>query len=99
LIRTESSSFHLANSLTLTDLEAQTQAGIFQPIAPDAALQHLPSVTLSVTPAQKWCQGQRVSLTVNISGMVRVYEEETRFLGIGQLQDEVLIPQMVFEPI
>ncbi|WP_341527901.1 tRNA pseudouridine(55) synthase TruB [Nostoc sp. UHCC 0302] len=99
LIRTESSGFHLANSLTLTDLETQTQAGTFQPVAPDAALQHLPSVTLSATPAQKWCQGQRVSLNLNISGIVRVYEEETRFLGIGQLQDEVLIPQMVFEPI
>ncbi len=99
LIRTESSGFHLTESLTLTDLEAQLQAGTFQPICADAPLQYLSSVTLPLTAAQKWCQGQRISLTFDVSGIVRVYDEETRFLGIGQLQDEVLIPQMVFEPI
>ncbi|MFW9260658.1 tRNA pseudouridine(55) synthase TruB [Nostoc sp. CALU 546] len=99
LIRTQSSGFDLADSLTLSDLETKLQAGAFQPLAPDAALQHLLSVTLPATSAQKWCQGQRVSLNSDITGMVRVYEEETRFLGVGELQDEVLIPQMVFEPI
>ncbi|MHC0066970.1 tRNA pseudouridine(55) synthase TruB [Nostoc sp. UIC 10890] len=99
LIRTQSSGFDLTDSLTLSDLETKLQAGTFQPFAPDAALQHLLSVTLPATSAQKWCQGQRVSLNSDITGMVRVYEEETRFLGVGELQDEVLIPQMVFEPI
>ncbi|WP_392533197.1 tRNA pseudouridine(55) synthase TruB [Nostoc sp. C117] len=99
LIRTESSGFQLTDSLTLTDLEAQLQAGTFQPILADAALQHLSSVTVPIIAAQKWCQGQRISLTFDVSGIVRVYDEETRFLGIGQLEDEVLIPQMVFEPI
>ncbi|MEH2267625.1 MAG: tRNA pseudouridine(55) synthase TruB, partial [Nostoc sp.] len=99
LIRTQSSGFDLTDSLTLTDLETKLQAGTFQPLAPDQALQHLLSVTLPATSAQKWCQGQRVSLNSDVSGIVRVYEEETRFLGVGQLQDEVLIPQMVFEPI
>jgi tRNA pseudouridine55 synthase len=99
LIRTESSGFGLSDSLTLTDLEAQLQAGTFQPVCPDAALQHLSSVTLPAASAQKWCQGQRISLTFDVPEIVRVYDEETRFLGIGQLQDEVLIPQMVFEPI
>ncbi|MCF2145336.1 tRNA pseudouridine(55) synthase TruB [Desmonostoc muscorum LEGE 12446] len=99
LIRTESSGFHLTDSLTLTDLETQLQSGIFQPISPDAPLQYLSSVTLPLTSAQKWCQGQRISLTFDVSGIVRVYDEETRFLGIGELQNEVLIPQMVFESI
>ncbi|MBW4675395.1 MAG: tRNA pseudouridine(55) synthase TruB [Desmonostoc geniculatum HA4340-LM1] len=99
LIRTESSGFHLTDSLTLTDLETQLQAGTFQPISPDAPLQHLASVILPLTAAQKWCQGQRISLTFDVSGIVRVYDQETRFLGIGELQNEVLIPQMVFEPI
>ncbi|MBD2409941.1 tRNA pseudouridine(55) synthase TruB [Nostoc calcicola FACHB-389] len=99
LIRTESSGFHLTDSLTLTDLETQLQAGTFQPISVDAPLQYLSSVTLPLTSAQKWCQGQRISLTFDVSGIVRVYDEETRFLGIGELQDEVLIPLMVFEPI
>ncbi|MEH1967838.1 tRNA pseudouridine(55) synthase TruB [Nostoc sp.] len=99
LIRTQSSGFDLTDSLTLTDLETKLESGIFQPLAPDTALQHLLSVTLPATSAQKWCQGQRVSLISDVTGIVRVYEEETRFLGVGQLQDEVLIPQMVFEPI
>ena len=99
LIRTQSSGFDLADSLTLTDLETKLQAGTFQPICPDVALQHLSSVALPATSAQKWCQGRRISLTFDVSEIVRVYDEETRFLGIGQLQDEMLIPQMVFEPI
>ncbi len=99
LIRTQSSGFDLTDSLTFTDLETKLQGGTFQPLTPDAALQHLLSVTLPATSAQKWCQGQRVSLNSDVTGIVRVYQEETRFLGVGQLQDEVLIPQMVFEPI
>ncbi|MEH1917550.1 tRNA pseudouridine(55) synthase TruB [Nostoc sp.] len=99
LIRTQSSGFDLTDSLTFTDLEAKLQGGIFQPLAPDASLQHLSSVTLPAISAQKWCQGQRVSLNSEVNEIVRVYQEETRFLGVGQLQDEVLIPQMVFEPI
>lgn len=99
LIRTKSSGFDLTDSLTLTDLEAKLQAGTFESVSPDAALQHLSPVTLPVTSAQKWCQGQRISLTFDISKIVRVYDEETRFLGIGQLENEALIPQMVYEPI
>ncbi|MBN4003620.1 tRNA pseudouridine(55) synthase TruB [Nostoc sp. LPT] len=99
LIRTQSSGFDLTDSLTFTDLETKLQGGTFQPLAPDAALQHLLYVTLPAISAQKWRQGQRVSLNSDITGIVRVYQEETRFLGVGQLQDEVLIPQMVFEPI
>jgi tRNA pseudouridine55 synthase len=99
LTRTQSSSFQLENSLTLTDLETQIQTGTFQPILPDAALEKLPSVNLPGTFAKKWCQGQQVPVDLDILGIVRVYEQETRFLGIGQLQNHVLIPQMVFEPI
>lgn len=99
LTRTESSGFNLTDSLTLTDLEAQLQAGIFNPTLPDAPLQHLPSETLPATSAQKWCQGQQIPINLDFSGIVRVYSEETRFLGIGQLENGVLIPQMVFEPI
>lgn len=102
LTRTKSSGFHLANSLTLTDLEAQLQAGTFQPILPDTALE-LPSLILPPTPALKWCQGQRIPITVSDAGMFRVYHEDGRFLGIGQAVNlngaELLIPEMVFEQL
>ncbi|MEH2002169.1 MAG: tRNA pseudouridine(55) synthase TruB [Nostoc sp.] len=99
LIRTQSSGFDLTDSLTLTDLETKLQAETFQPLIPDVALKHMSSVTLPATSALKWCQGQQIPLTFDISEIVRVYDQETRFLGIGQLQDEALIPQMVYEPI
>ncbi|YAF95474.1 MAG: tRNA pseudouridine(55) synthase TruB [Nodularia sp. CChRGM 3473] len=95
LIRTHSSGFNLTDSLTLSDLEAQIQAGIFQPSIPDIALQHLPLVTLPAISAQKWCQGQKIPCTLDTSEIVRVYDEETGFLGIGKLQNDLLIPTMV----
>jgi tRNA pseudouridine55 synthase len=98
LTRTQSSGFNLADSLTLDELEAQLQTNTFQPTPPDAALQHLPSVTLPSISAKKWCQGQRITLNLEITGNVRVYETQSRFLGIGELQADVLIPEMVFEP-
>ncbi|MDB9372268.1 tRNA pseudouridine(55) synthase TruB [Nodularia sphaerocarpa] len=97
LIRTASSGFHLTDSLTLTDLETQIQAGTFQPSHPDIALQHLPSVTLPAISAQKWCQGQKIPITLDFSGITRVYNQETCLLGIGKLQDSVLIPTTVLK--
>ncbi|CEJ45698.1 tRNA pseudouridine(55) synthase TruB [Umezakia ovalisporum] len=95
LIRTESGGFQLIDSLTLTDLETQLQAGTFQPSVPDVALQHLPSVTLPAIPAQKWCHGQKIPLTVDFSGITRVYNQEACFLGIGKLENDALIPTTV----
>ncbi|MUG95776.1 tRNA pseudouridine(55) synthase TruB [Scytonema sp. UIC 10036] len=103
LERIASSGFHLTESITLSDLEAQLQAGTFQPMPPDSPLQHLASVTLPATFAQKWCQGQRIAVIQEISGIVRVYDEDGRFLGIGQVQystdSPLLVPEMVFEAI
>nr|WP_174762933.1 tRNA pseudouridine(55) synthase TruB [Anabaena sp. UHCC 0187] len=96
LIRTESSSFQIPDSLTFTDLETQLQTNRFQPLAPDAPLQHLVSVDLPTASAKKWCQGQKIPLNLAIPDFVRVYETETNFLGIGKLEDDLLIPQMVF---
>jgi tRNA pseudouridine55 synthase len=96
LIRTESSSFQLQTSLTFTDLTTQIQMGTFQPISPDAPLQHLKSVNLPAGLAKKWCQGQKIPLNLAIGDFVRVYETETNFLGIGKLEHDLLVPQMVF---
>ncbi|TVP61264.1 MAG: tRNA pseudouridine(55) synthase TruB [Nodularia sp. (in: Bacteria)] len=97
LVRTASSGFNLTDSLTLTDLEIQLQTGTFQPSIPDVALQHIPSVTLPAISAQKWCQGQKMPLTLDVSGIVRVYDPETCLLGIGKLEDGVLIPTTVIK--
>ncbi|WP_009632227.1 tRNA pseudouridine(55) synthase TruB [Synechocystis sp. PCC 7509] len=105
LIRTQSAGFSLSNSLTFDELTAQLQQGTFSPIAPPAALQHLPLVTLSAPVAQKWCQGQKVAgdEQILINSPVQIYREDDKFLGIGH-QEELekvlsLIPDLVYEPM
>lgn len=98
LRRTVSSGFNLQSSLSFSDLETQLQTGTFKPTTPDVALQHLPSVTLPNIPALKWCQGQKIPLTGDFSGIARVYNQETCFLGIGKLEDSLLVPTTVVTP-
>ncbi len=110
LIRTQSSGFHIADSLTLEELETHLQQGTFEPIPPTAALEHIPAVILSPTPAKAWCQGQRLKAdseqwtieTTVIPSILRVHDQEGRFLGIAQYSsstdEPLLIPKMVFEP-
>lgn len=103
LTRTQSSGFDLADSISLDELANQLAQGIWGPIPPTAALQHLSAVTLPATVAQKWSQGQRIpwhEQTDAIKTPLRVYDDSDRFLGIGYLvksEDvELLIPQIVF---
>ncbi|MFM6021696.1 MAG: tRNA pseudouridine(55) synthase TruB, partial [Dolichospermum sp.] len=56
-------------------------------------------VNLPTVSAKKWCQGQKIDLNLEIPDFVRVYETEGNFLGIGKLQDDLLIPQMVFSDL
>lgn len=105
LTRTESSGFNLADSLTFDDLETECDRGSFQPIAPATALAHIPSIILSISDANRWCQGQRISLpdAQNVTSPLQVYREEGTFLGIGEISSletaDVLIPKLVFQPI
>lgn len=98
LTRTESSGFDLENSLSFLDIENQLQTEIFKPIPPDRPLENLPFIHLEETIAQKWCQGQKVPLEVGLTDLVRVYRQHNNFLGIGKIENQILIPQMVFEP-
>ncbi|MDB9308697.1 tRNA pseudouridine(55) synthase TruB [Aphanizomenon sp. CS-733/32] len=96
LIRTQSSSFQLQTSLNFTDLATQIENSTFQPISADTPLQYLKAVILAPESAKKWCQGQKIPLNLAIDNFVRVYETETNFLGIGKLENDLLVPQMVF---
>jgi len=105
LIRTQSSGFNLADSLTLDEVEAQLQEGTFQPIPPVAALEHLAAVALLPEDAYRWCLGQRIpwhgTLPDTSTKAIRVHHEDGTFLGIGQVMPsetgQLLIPQLVFE--
>ncbi len=99
LQRTVSSGFNLADSITLNELEAKLKANEFQPMAADAPLKHLSQITLPANEARRWCQGQKISLEGQVWEIVRVYNEQRLFLGIGELKEEFLIPRMVLEAV
>ncbi|MEO1375338.1 MAG: tRNA pseudouridine(55) synthase TruB [Cyanobacteria bacterium J06635_10] len=99
LQRTASSGFNLADSITIAQLEAKLGATEFQPMAADAPLQHLSEIILAATEARRWCQGQKIIVDRQVSEITRVYDEERRFLGIGELKEELLIPRMVLEGV
>ncbi|MFP4120862.1 MAG: tRNA pseudouridine(55) synthase TruB [Coleofasciculus sp.] len=104
LIRTQSSGFKLDHSLTLEEFAAQVQAETFNPIPPEAALEHLARITLSPDEARRWCQGQRIiyqdASTDSAANIRRVHHENGTFMGITQVIEsggEVLLaPKMVF---
>lgn len=104
LIRTQSSGFALNESIALEELSDRLERETFQLLPPDTALAHLTSVTLSDEYAKRWCQGQRLphdnpAATID---PLRVYRNDTHFLGIGQfVQTEtqwILAPKIVFPP-
>lgn len=110
LIRTSSSGFNLDSSLSLEALAEQVEAGAFQPIPPQIALQHLTPITLSADQVKCWQNGQRL-LWQDISsmsppdeeaGFYRVQDETDQFLGIGHPQrmndDLRLVPKLVWKP-
>ena len=99
LQRTVSSGFNLADSITLTELEAKLEAGVFQPTVADAPLQHLSEIILPATEARRWCQGQKISVDKQVLEISRVYDEQGLFLGIGELKEQLLIPRMVLEGV
>ncbi|PSB01790.1 tRNA pseudouridine(55) synthase TruB [Merismopedia glauca] len=114
LTRTQSCGFQLADSLTFEQLETQLSTGIFTPISPATALQHLQVITLPFPEAKRWCQGQKIlaatilnesqlSKSSEVPLITKIEAEDGSFLGISQLTkldaELILIPQMVFEPV
>ena len=90
--------FQAADMLELSELEeaaAQSLATLRERLlAPDTALAALPDVTVPVADGERFSGGQafRVS-SVAPAGLVRVYGQSRRFLGVGELtQDGQLAP-------
>ncbi|WP_239651818.1 tRNA pseudouridine(55) synthase TruB [Neosynechococcus sphagnicola] len=107
LIRTESSGFPLAESLTLEALAIQVQQGEFYPLSPESALGHLPRLQLADDLAQRWCYGQRLTWNPADTGgegtdYWRIYDLAGHFLGVGQqgnvAGEQQLLPKVVLHP-
>lgn len=100
LVRTRSSGFTLENSVAIADLETRAKAGSFVPCDPSAALMHLDAIGLPGEEAKRWCQGQRIPVSGDVDTVLRVYDGEGQFLGIGRIMEgekTVLAPQVVLQ--
>ncbi|MDX2243099.1 MAG: tRNA pseudouridine(55) synthase TruB [Leptolyngbyaceae cyanobacterium bins.302] len=105
LLRTASSGFLVANSLTLEELATATQQGDLPLISPEMALAHVEMLVLRDAIARRWCLGQRIAwgdLDIEWAPTtpLRIHHESGQFLGIGQQQFRndgyVLAPEVVY---
>jgi len=70
---------------TLEGLEEAHARGVAPPLLPaDWPLRHLPQLRLGRAQAQRLAQGQRIALGAPQLARARLYDEQGRFLGIGQ---------------
>jgi tRNA pseudouridine55 synthase len=115
LLRTASSGFSLADSLTWEDVATQVEQQCFHPLPPQLALTHWPALDLPPDLARRWCQGQKIPFaamgaavpgpnTTIPRAIHRIQDQDGRFLGIGLAgvdanSVEVLVPEMVFEAV
>lgn len=94
--------FRAQDMLDLSALEAEAADGALvlqkRLMAPDTALAGFPAITLSADDGQRFSMGQALDgHDTGSSGLVRVYSDEPRFLGVGELsEDGTIAPRRVF---
>ncbi len=96
LVRTKSCGFELGASISLTQLETQAAQNEIPLIEPAIALRQMQSIELEEPFALRWCQGQLIDLAEPIeTEWVRVHGPGQSFLGVGQIDEEKLVPKVV----
>jgi len=90
LRRTLTAQYHIDQSVTLAQFEA---ASVDERIAllmpPDSAVQHLPAISLDNDSSFYLQQGQAVWRSGAVpSGLLRLYDEQQQFLGLGEQQSD-----------
>jgi tRNA pseudouridine55 synthase len=94
LRRIETAGYELADAITIEQLEEKIKGtpidalhSLLLPI--DSAIAYLPAVTLNADAAHYLMQGQAVWLSGKIPhGEIRLFDENSRFLGLGFLQED-----------
>ena len=96
LLRTEAGPFTLAQACTLEEIKA-AGAALLRPV--DACMAFIPAVSLASPDVTSFMVGRTVVLPAEAAGttgtMVRVYDEQNRFLGMGRRQANGLRPVKV----
>jgi tRNA pseudouridine55 synthase len=90
LRRTATADYQIAQAVTLEQFEAMSEEERLAALAPpDSAVHYLPAVTLDSDAVFYLLQGQAVWRSGAIpSGLLRLYNEQQVFLGLGELQDD-----------
>jgi tRNA pseudouridine55 synthase len=95
LIRTKSCGMSLDDSLTFTEILTRREDNRLELIPPRVALQHIPLLMLTPEQAQGFCQGKRLPILQEYSDLVRVEDEQEKFLGMGVVKEGVVSPKVV----
>ena len=90
LRRTATADYQIAQAVTLEQFEAMSDEERLAALAPpDSAVHYLPAITLDDDAAFYLLQGQAVWRSGAIpTGLLRLYNEQQVFLGLGELQDD-----------
>ncbi|HPX88698.1 MAG TPA: tRNA pseudouridine(55) synthase TruB [Methylophilaceae bacterium] len=90
LRRTSTAHYHIDQSVTLAQFEAASvDERIALLMAPDSAVQHLPAFSLDNDSSFYLQQGQAVWRSGAVpSGLLRLYDEQQQFLGLGEQQSD-----------
>jgi tRNA pseudouridine55 synthase len=94
LTRTAAGGFALEHAHALAELEAlpaEKRQSLLS--AADDLVAHLPSVELNAAAAEALCQGRTVPLASCPAGLTRVYREDRRFIGLGEVIEDRLVPR------
>ncbi|EAX47078.1 tRNA pseudouridine synthase B [Thermosinus carboxydivorans Nor1] len=83
LVRTRVGNFQLTEALTLEEIAAEKERALQ---APDLAVAHFPPIFLTVAQAKAIVQGQAVRIDCRNQGMIRLYNDQKQFIGIGEKQ-------------
>ncbi len=91
LVRTHVGDFPLEKSFTLQEIEENPQDALL-PL--DYALEHMPKLILAPEMAQAFKYGQTIinhTLKVSNQELLRIYEQENLFIGIGQINTDTAV--------
>jgi tRNA pseudouridine55 synthase len=90
LRRIAAAGYEVAQALTLQQLEQMTETERLAALAPpDSAVHYLPALTLNDDAVYYLLQGQSVWQPGKIpSGLLRLYDDQNRFLGLGEQQSD-----------
>lgn len=90
LRRTATANYKISQAVTLEQFEAMSNEERLAALAPpDSAVQYLPAIVLDNDSSFYLLQGQAVWRSGVIpSGLLRLYNEQQVFLGLGELQDD-----------